>query len=52
VCQQVGFNVVKRIGKKGKDGRHMYITLGCICQGKPNKGKCDGTKAISKIIRT
>jgi len=50
--QQVGFGVVKRTGKKGKDGSRRYITLACIRQGKPNKGKDDCTKAVPKIIRT
>jgi hypothetical protein len=51
--QQVGFGVVKRTGKKkGKDGSPRYITLACIRQGKPNKGKDDCTKAVPKIIRT
>jgi hypothetical protein len=50
--QQVGFGVVKRTGKNGKDGSRRYITLTCIRQGKPNKGKGVCTKAIPKIIRT
>jgi hypothetical protein len=44
--------VIKRTGKKGKDGSPKYITLTCIHQGKPKKGKGDCTKAVPKIIRT
>ncbi|XP_062153444.1 protein FAR1-RELATED SEQUENCE 4-like [Alnus glutinosa] len=50
--RQVGFGVVKRTGKKGKDGSPKYITLTCIRQGKPKKGKGDCTKPVPKIIRT
>jgi hypothetical protein len=50
--QQVGFGVVKRSRKKGKDRRERHITLSCIRQGKTNKGKSDGTKVVSTIIIT
>lgn len=50
--QQVGFDVVKRTRKNGKDGSPKYITLTCIRQGKPKKGKGDCTKAVPKVIRT
>lgn len=44
--------MVKGTKKKGKYGRHMYITLACIRQSKANKSKGDGTKAVPTITKT